>query len=87
MRTPFAVIQTRLASDSKSRLRLIARISAGFSLVIVGTLLALPGVPGPGIALIVVGLLLLEPHFVWARKSLAWVRERIQRVRKRSAGC
>lgn len=43
-------------------------------MLIVGGLLALPGVPGPGIPLVLLGLLLLSDHFTWARRALAWCR-------------
>jgi hypothetical protein len=50
------------------------RIVGGFLLLITGAVLALPGVPGPGIAFILLGLLILSNHFVWANKLLQWVK-------------
>ena len=40
----------------------------------VALICALPGVPGPGIAMILIGLLILSDHFTWAAKMLGWVR-------------
>ena len=50
------------------------RIVGGFLLLFAGSILALPGVPGPGIVLILLGLLILSDHFVWANKLLQWVK-------------
>jgi hypothetical protein len=47
----------------------LVRIAAGFALLIIGALLAFPGVPGPGIPLILLGLALLSRHFAWAEKA------------------
>ena len=49
------------------------RLIAGFALLIIGGVLALPGVPGPGIPIILLGLLLLSDHFAWARRALVVV--------------
>jgi hypothetical protein len=58
------------------------RIVGGFLLLCTGAILALPGVPGPGIAFILLGLLILSDHFVWASKLLQWVKSfRILRSR------
>jgi hypothetical protein len=50
------------------------RIASGSALIATGAILAIPGIPGPGIALIIVGLLLLSDHFEWARRALDWLR-------------
>jgi Putative transmembrane protein (PGPGW) len=54
------------------------RIAGGFALVVVGALLALPGVPGPGMVLMLLGLWLLSSHFPWANNAL----QRLKRIRK-----
>ncbi len=61
------------------------RIASGFLLLAVGAVLALPGVPGPGIALMVLGLVILSDHFEWARKLLDWAKRRTARIRARRA--
>ena len=63
-----------------SRMRTILRLTAGFGLLIAGCVLALPGVPGPGIVLILLGLVLLSDHFAWARKALVWTKEKVARL-------
>jgi len=42
----------------------------GFTLLIIGILLAIPGVPGPGILIVWSGLAILALEFIWARKLL-----------------
>lgn len=48
---------------------------------LVGTALLVAGaamlvLPGPGIAVILLGLVVLSAEFKWAQRVLAWVRER-----------
>jgi len=48
---------------------------------LVGTTLLVAGaamlvLPGPGIAVILLGLVVLSAEFQWAKRVLAWVRER-----------
>ncbi len=67
-------------------MRKIATIAAGFALLAVGLILALPGVPGPGLAVMVLGLILLAEHFHWARRALDWARRKAEAVRARLGG-
>jgi hypothetical protein len=60
----------------------IWKIVAGFGLLTVGGVLAIPGVPGPGLPIMLLGLLLLSERFAWARKGLAWGKERFARMRR-----
>lgn len=54
------------------------RLCGGFLALAAGIVLSIPLVPGPGIPLILFGLLLLSDHFVWARKTLEWARRKWQ---------
>jgi hypothetical protein len=65
------------------RLRTVFELTAGFGLLLIGGLLALPGIPGPGLLLVAVGLWLLSNHFLWARRLLAWGKERFAHFRHR----
>ncbi len=56
------------------------KILGGFVLLLIGGILALPGVPGPGIAVILLGLWVLSDHFTWARRALAWLKEKTGRI-------
>lgn len=52
----------------------IARIGAGLSLVLLGLFLLV--LPGPGILTIAGGLAILAIDFVWARRTLDWMKDR-----------
>lgn len=51
----------------KQARRLIITV-IGFTILLFGLLLAIPGIPGPGIVVIILGLAILGTEFVWARK-------------------
>ena len=65
-------------------LRKHLRICGGFLALVAGGILALPLVPGPGIPLMLVGLVLLSDHFTWARRTLDWAKQKWQRYSKGS---
>ena len=81
---PAQMISSRLSSKPASRPVRAAKVLIGFALLIVGGVLAIPGVPGPGIPIILLGLWVLSDHFAWARRSLAWVKQRAARYRQTS---
>jgi uncharacterized protein (TIGR02611 family) len=60
------------------------RIFSGFFLLVAGVILAIPGVPGPGIAVMILGLVILSDHFQWARRLLDWAKKKAASVMKRS---
>ena len=57
------------------------RICVGFLALLAGAILALPLVPGPGIPLMLVGLVLLSSHFTWAKRGLDWAKLKWHRLR------
>jgi hypothetical protein len=59
------------------------RIFLGFAALLVGIVLALPLVPGPGIPFILLGLVLLSSHFTWAKRLLDWAKRKWQSVHPR----
>ncbi len=61
-------------------MRKAARVIIGFVLLAAGLVLALPGVPGPGLAVMLVGLILLAEHFHWARRAVEWLKRQRDRV-------
>jgi hypothetical protein len=63
--------------------RKIFRICLGFLALGAGLILALPGVPGPGIAVMILGLIVLSPHFEWARRLLHWTQRKFGHLRER----
>jgi hypothetical protein len=66
-----------------SRVRKFVRISFGFLLLAAGLILSLPGVPGPGIVVMIAGLVILSNHYEWARRLLDWAKEKAERMRER----
>ncbi|MDD2900005.1 MAG: PGPGW domain-containing protein [Desulfuromonadaceae bacterium] len=59
--------------------RRVAVILIGFTILAAG--LAMIVLPGPAIVVIPIGLAILATEFVWARKLLTSVKERIARMR------
>lgn len=57
-------------------------IVIGFTILAAG--IAMIVLPGPAIIVIPVGLAILATEFIWARKLLLTVKERIERMRKGS---
>src|SRR5881296_1518035 len=58
------IIGLLLLTGSQFLLRMI-RITGGIVMMLVGIILSIPGVPGPGFVLIFVGLSILAVDFVW----------------------
>lgn len=56
------------------------RIASGFLLLGAGIVLSLPGVPGPGILLILSALFILSGHFEWAKNLLDWMKRKFRRL-------
>ncbi len=50
------------------------RAAAGIVLLVVGLILALPGVPGPGLAIAFGGLVLLSESYPWAKRTVDWLK-------------
>jgi hypothetical protein len=67
---------------STSRPTRALKLVSGFALLIVGGVLALPGVPGPGIPIILLGLWVLSDHFAWPKGRLPGFTERTARLRR-----
>lgn len=61
--------------------RKTVEVVLGFLLIVVGLIMAIPGVPGPGLAVVVLGLVLLSAHYHWARRTLEWAKGRLDRLR------
>ncbi len=65
-------------------MRKILRAILGFLLLIIGLVLSLPGVPGPGIAIILLGLVILSDHFHWARRAVDWMKRKAEKAREKA---
>ena len=46
----------------------------GFTVVLLGLVLAIPGVPGPGFVFIIAGLAILATEYAWARRYLGHIK-------------
>jgi uncharacterized protein (TIGR02611 family) len=55
---------------------------AGMTLLLAGA--AMLVLPGPGIAVILLGLVVLSAEFKWAQQALAWMRERFTDLREQA---
>jgi uncharacterized protein (TIGR02611 family) len=62
------------------------RIVVGLLLLLVGIVLSLPLVPGPGLLLVVFGLGFLSHEFEWARRLRDWAHQQFDRLRRGHAG-
>ncbi len=63
--------------------RRVVVIVSGFTVLVVG--IAMIVLPGPAVVVIPLGLAILATEFIWARKLLDNVKERIERMRKGKA--
>lgn len=61
----------------------LLRIILGFTLLIAGAILSLPGVPGPGIVVIILALSILSRDFHWAERIRAYLHNKWHDLRNR----
>jgi len=62
----------------------IGRVIVGIVLMLGGALLSVPGIPGPGVLLVVGGLALLGREFHWARRANEWLLAQGKRIMGRN---
>jgi hypothetical protein len=60
-----------------------ARVIVGVILIVLGLALSIPGVPGPGIAVIILGLSVLSTEFEFARRWMSQLKNLARRVIRR----
>jgi hypothetical protein len=58
----------------------VARWTGGIALIIVGLALSLPGIPGPGILIVLVGLFVLLPESPWLQRTYSRLKRRWPRL-------
>lgn len=58
----------------------VGRVIVGLILMLGGGLLSVPGIPGPGLLLVVGGLALLGREFHWARRANEWLLAQGKRI-------
>ena len=62
----------------------VGRVIVGLILMLGGALLSVPGIPGPGVLLVVGGLALLGREFHWARRANEWLLAQGKRIMGRN---
>ncbi len=64
-------------------MRRFFKIVGGFALIAAGLVMAIPGVPGPGLLIAIGGLALLSEHFHWARRLMNWGKARVEAAKQK----
>jgi len=64
----------------------LVRLLAGGILVVLGLALSLPGVPGPGIAVVILGLSILSTDFEFARRLMTQLKGLARRAVRGGSG-
>ena len=59
------------------------RIVIGIALIVLGGVLSLPFVPGPGLLLVFGGLTVLSTEFEWARRWKVYLHDQFARLTRR----
>jgi len=58
----------------------VARWAAALALIVLGLVLAIPGVPGRGLLIVLVGVFVLLPESRWPRKKFAVLKRRYPKL-------
>ncbi len=64
----------------------VIRITGGIVVLLVGIILAIPGIPGPGLILIFVGLSILAVDFVWAHRLKSKIQDQARKMVRKVRG-
>ena len=64
----------------------IIRITGGIVVIVVGIILSVPGVPGPGLIVVFIGLSILAVDFVWARRLKMKLKDQAGKVMDKVRG-
>jgi tellurite resistance protein TerC len=64
----------------------VIRITGGIVVLLVGIVLAIPGVPGPGFVFIFLGLSILAVDFVWAHRLKTKIQDQAGKVVRKIRG-
>lgn len=61
-------------------LKRVVRWAVALTLIVVGLVLSIPGVPGPGLLIVLIGVFVLLPESRWLRKKYAALKRRYPRL-------
>jgi hypothetical protein len=64
----------------------LLRLTVGAVLILVGLLLSLPGIPGPGVLVVILGLSMLSTDVELARRMMEWLKRTSRRTVDRWRG-
>jgi hypothetical protein len=64
----------------------VLRITGGILLLVAGLFFMIPGVPGPGFVLILLGLSVLAVDFVWAHRLKTHLKDRAHKLVEKIRG-
>ena len=64
----------------------VVRITGGIVVLVVGLILAIPGVPGPGFVFLFLGLSILAMDFVWAHRLKTKLQDQAGKVVRKVRG-
>ena len=62
------------------------RVTGGIVVVLVGIFLSIPGIPGPGLLVIFLGLSILAIDFVWAHRLKTKIQDQAGKVVRKIRG-
>jgi hypothetical protein len=71
---------TRLRKARRPMVRRVARWAIAIVLILVGLVLSIPAVPGPGFVVVAIGLFVLMPESRWLQRKYAALKRRFPRV-------
>jgi hypothetical protein len=58
----------------------LARWAAALALIVLGLVLSIPGVPGPGLLIVLIGVFVLLPESRWLRKKFVALKRRYPKL-------
>jgi drug/metabolite transporter (DMT)-like permease len=58
----------------------VLRITGGILLLLLGLVMMVPGIPGPGFLLILLGLSILAVDYVWAHRLNVYLKDKAAKV-------
>jgi len=58
----------------------LLRWALALTLIVVGLVLSIPGIPGPGLLIVLIGVFVLLPESRWLRKKYAALKRRFPRL-------
>ena len=75
------ITSTRIKVQMIRRLKLVITTVVGFTVIAIGV--AMLVLPGPGLVVIGLGLLILSAEFVWAKRALDRMKDGAKNIRDR----